>query len=376
MIDTIVITLTKDQFEITDPEAFTPSAAWANSHRSQRGMLSKQNPTRQELLKGIYKPRLTLAHRITKGTKREIILKIELSLPKLMFGNNFTELRFKDFQPIVNKLVATLQSMGIIATEQTIAHAQISAIHYSKNICLTDGSTPYHYINKIKEANIRLSLDTNETAYRNEGHSYKWHANYYEVAFYDKIRDLEKAQMGNKRAVEQDNELQLPLFKKLQKRRTKFEVLRMEVRLNKRVKIKQLFAKLNIKADLTLKKLFKPAIAKKILLHYLDELESKRPKLLDYKSTNGKALLTDLIFNNPNLGPKQILHLYGFKQALDIMSPRELRTMFAGYATRSWYRLIADANKIQLPRGHDHFKVVREQLTKFEPISLKLDSLR
>ena len=56
--------LTKDMFEITDPEAFTPSAAWAVSHKSQRGMLSKQNSLKSELLKGIYKPRLTLAHSV------------------------------------------------------------------------------------------------------------------------------------------------------------------------------------------------------------------------------------------------------------------------------------------------------------------------
>src|ERR1700733_2001142 len=372
MIDTIVITLTRDMFEITDPEAFTPSAAWAQSNKSQRGMLSKQNPLKQELLKGIYKPRLTLAHCINRATaKREIMLKIELSLPKLLFGNNFTELRFKDFSLVVNKLASVLESMGIITTAQTLAHASISAIHYSKNIYLTDGSIPYSYINKIKEANIRLSLDTNQTDYRNEGHSYKWHTNYYEVAFYDKIRDREKAKLSTKRAVEKDNELQLPLFKKLQKRTKKFEVLRIEVRLNRRTKIKKLLNELNIKTDLTFKKLFKPAISKKILLHYLDKLESKRPKLLDYRSTSGKALLVDLIFNNPNLGPRQILYLYGFKQALDHMTIRELRIMFSGYAARSWYRLIADANKIKLPAGHDHLKVIREQLVKFEPTILK-----
>lgn len=371
MIDTIVLTLTQDTFEIVDPEAFTPSAAWVFSNRSQRGMCSKQNPTKKDLLKGIYKPRLTLAHRVNSAGRREIVLKIELSLPKLLFGNNFAELRFKDFAAVAEQLVTALKTMGVITTLQTIIEAPVSAVHYSKNICLTDGSTPHYYINKIKEANITLSLDTNQTDYRNEGHSYKWHANSYEVAFYDKIRDLEKAQVSTKRAVEKDNELQISLFKKLQKRSTKFEVLRMEVRLNRRAKIKQLFTKLGIKTDLTFKKLFKPAISKKVLLHYFDEITNKRPKLLDYKAANSKALLTDLIFSNPDLGPRQILQLYGFKQALDAMNPRELRVMFARYSARSWYRLIADANKVQLSAGYDQFKSIKEQLIKFEPIKLK-----
>ena len=145
--------------------------------------------------------------------------------------------------------------------------------------------------------------------------------------------------------------------------------------LCRRTKIKQLFTKLGIKTDLTFKKLFKPAISKKVLLHYFDEVIQKRPKLLDYKTTNAKALLSDLIFNNPDLGPKQILQLYGFKQALDAMSPRELRVMFSRYSARSWYRLIADANNIKLPAGYDQFKVIKEQLVKFEPIKFKPNQL-
>ncbi|MDR3550587.1 MAG: hypothetical protein P4L31_04180 [Candidatus Babeliales bacterium] len=370
MIDTIVLALNKDMFQITDPEAFTPSAEWATSTRSQRGMQSKQNPLKKELLKGIYKPRLTLSHCFNQFGKRDIMLKIELSLPKLIFGNNFAELRFKDFGTIAQKLVATLQTMGIITTLETINQAHVSAVHYSKNICLTDGSTPNSYITKIKQANINLALDVNQTEYRNEGHSFKWHANYYEVAFYDKIRDMEKTKTSSKRAVERDNELQLTLFQKLQKRRTKFEVLRIEVRLNKRIKIQQLFKKLNIKAELTFKKLFKPAISKKVLLHYLDELESKRPKLIDYKAVNNKAFLRDLISNNPDLGPKQILQVYGLKQALNSMSIRELKTIFTKTNERSWYRFMAEANKVKLPSTQSPFKVIREQLVKFEPLKM------
>jgi hypothetical protein len=122
-------------------------------------------------------------------------------------------------------------------------------VHYSKNIPLIDDSTPYHFINKIKEANVQLSLDINQTNYRNSRHSYKWHSNYsYEVIFYDKFRDLEKAMQSEKRAIEKDNYVQLELFKDLQKKQMqkKLEILRMEVRLNKRQKIKTLFTKLGI----------------------------------------------------------------------------------------------------------------------------------
>ena len=157
-------------------------------------------------------------------------------MPKLFYGNNFEELKGKDLQPLLSKLSSSLDQMGVIVAPSHLARAPISAIHYSKNIALTDGSTPYHYINKIKEANIKLSLDVNQTDYRNEGHSYKWHCNSYEVVFYDKIKDLEKARQSDKRALEKDSTLQLNLFSSLHKKK-KLEILRMEVRLNMRQKI-------------------------------------------------------------------------------------------------------------------------------------------
>ena len=382
MIDTIVLSLTPDTYQISEPDKFKPSAhallaqnkeapAFAKASAGRRlhysSITSKQNTTKKELLNGIYKPHLTLAyHRGVHGAV-ELLLKVELSLPKLLYGNNFNELQYKDFKTITNKLAATLATMGVIVTPQVFAHAPVLAIHYSKNIPLTDGSTPYHYINKIKEANVRLSLDTNQTDYRNEGHSYKWHCNSYEVVFYDKIKDLEKAKQSSKRAIEKDNELQQHLFKTFQKRR-KLEFLRMEVRLNKRAKIKQLFKTLNIAADLTFKKLFKPAIAKKVLLHYLDQLERNRSPLLNFKAVDDKTFLAQISFDNPTITPKQAMMILGFKRALEAAPLRELKTIIGKNKPQSWHRLINDLKGITLPTMHNPFKEIRKCIEEFKVI--------
>ncbi len=369
MIDTVVLTLTTDMFHITDPNKFTPSARWAlfSNHQGSYGTYSRQNATAKELMMGIYKPRLTIGHRLNHFGVRVIMLRIEVSLPKLLLGTNFKELRYKDFAALVAKLVHVLEDMGIATTANILAHAPVSSVHYSKNIMLTDGSIPYSYINKIKEALAPLALDTNQTDYRNQGHSYKWHCNSYEIVFYDKIKELEKAKRGGKRALEKDNALHHKLRKKLQKR-FMLEVLRMEVRINKRQKMKQLFAKLGINVDLTFKKLFKPALSKKVLLHYLNEIERKRPPLLDYTITNDKKLFVDLLFNNPDLSPKQLIHMYGLRRLLSFFTQQELRNMLSRCSTRTWYRLMADANKVQLPGTQSPFKVIREQLVRFRPV--------
>jgi hypothetical protein len=369
MIDTIVLTLSDNAFTIIDPQKFEPSAIpfKNNDKQASRGLKCKQNPTKQELALGMYKPRLTLFSRLTPLQGYKTLLKIEFSAPKLLLGNNFEELTEQNFAQVIQKLIYLLSHMGIGTSAQALTSAPISAIHYAKNIPLTDGSTPYHYINKIKEANIKLSLDVNQTDFRNEGHSFKWHCNSYEIVFYDKIRDLEKAKQSDKRCMEKDSAMQLHLFDELHQR-TMLEILRMEVRLGKRTKIKQLLKKLGIESDLSFADLFKTSIARAVLLHYLDEIEARRPKLLDAQFANEKALLVALRYNNPHLTPRRILQLFGLKLALQTMSTRELRTMFGSYNNKGWYRLMADARELKLPKSPNPFAIIRNCLNTFDAL--------
>ncbi|MSU25804.1 MAG: hypothetical protein EXS44_00880 [Candidatus Levybacteria bacterium] len=357
--------LDKTMFWITDVNLFQKER-----QNATRGYFTLvQNPSKSELLNGIYQPRLTLTKRFNVSGVFGATLSIELSLPKLLYKNNFDELQDGDFITIADLLREVLKTMGVKIFTHVLITAPVSAIHYSKNVPLTDGSTPHYLISKIKEANISLALDVNQTDYRNDGHSYKWHSNSYEVAFYDKIKDLEMAKKSDKRAIEKDNALQLNLFDRITERK-KLEVLRMEVRLNNRQKMKQLFKTLAIEKELTFQNLFSQNISQQVLLHYLSELEKQRPKLLDYSVSNPKALLADLIINNSKQKPLKILQAFGLKQALGTITPRELRAMFSKYTDRSWYRLFAEAKTIQLPITKSPFDVVRKNLTSFEPLKL------
>jgi hypothetical protein len=298
-----------------------------------------------------------------------IPLRVEFSAPKLLFGNNFDEIVEADFEMVVVVLGEKLSQMGIETKQEVVRQAPVSAIHYSKNIPLIDGSTPYYYIRKMRQANISFWIDVNQTDFRNDGYSYKWHCNSYEVSFYDKIHDLESSIKSEKRAIERANVIQLSIFDQLEKRR-QFEVLRMETRLNKRQKMKQLFQSLGIETDLTFKVLFNQKTSQKVLLHYLDLLETQRPALLDYKAENPRDILASLIINNPSMKKNRILCLYGLKIALDTITLRELRVMFSKSNSRSWYRLMSEAKNVKLPVTISPFKIIRDDLTKFEPLRL------
>lgn len=375
MIDTIVLTLKEGMFIINDHTKFSPSTEGlfnpSGYYRlgSRSNMVCKQNPTPSELKNGIYKPRLTVTKRINRYGNFEVMMKIEFSIPKLLFGNNFDEIEEADFQQVVQTLKIKLREMGVLIFEYRLAKAPISAIHYSKNIPLTDYTTPYTYIELLSKANINQRLDLNQTDFRNEGHSLKYRANSFEIVFYDKLSDLNKAKTSEKRAEEQDNTIQLNLFDNIVIQKP-FEVLRMEVRLNRKQKLIQMLKKLGIEQEPTFQLLFSKDIAKKVLLHYIDEIEASYPALLSYEYTNSKDFLWSFMFNNPKAGIRKAIQMLGLRVAFAEVGIREFREITKRFGKNSWYRLNSELNSLVYPQKEDVFSVLKTVIETFKPLKL------
>jgi len=374
MIDTIVLTLKPDLFAITDHDKFDPSTKGlfeAPYYRLGRraNFACFQNPSKEELKKGIYKPRLTVTKRV--GQNAFIItLKIEFSIPKLLFGNNFDEVEENNFAEVISVLQKRLQEMGVLVFRNILENAPVSAVHYSKNITLTDYSTPYGILKELAKINLNLKLDLNQTDFRNEGHSLKFRANSFEIALYDKRKDLQKAKISEKRAIESDNVLQFELFDQW-KPKDPFEVLRMEIRLNQRVKIKQILEKLNIKSDLTFSSLFNQATAQKVLLFYLTQMKSGYA-LLAYRSKSIKDFIVDFKINNPKTKIRKMLQILALKTAIEEMGIREFRETTKPYGRHNWDRLKSDLSIYRFPEGSlAPLKTMQESLTEFKPLRLK-----
>lgn len=199
MIDTIVLTLPEGQFRILDYDKFTPSARGFFEppfyKLGKSGMIRCiQNPTTGDKRCGRYRPRLTLTKRMMGG-RPSVSLRIECSIPKLLYGNNFAEITHEDQLQIRtgdrtffdNQLAKTMGLFFAHSSENSV----LSIIHYSKNIILPKHITSSMIISELGKLNLTKRLDLNKTDYRNEGHAVRFHANSYEVVFYDKIKDLE-----------------------------------------------------------------------------------------------------------------------------------------------------------------------------------------
>jgi len=376
MIDTIVLMLKQNMYTILEPDKFSPSTRGltdptAGYYRlgSRSNINCKQNPTPNELKRGIYKPRLTVTKRMNREGNFEIPLKIEFSVPKLIYGNNFEELTDDDFSNVIQKLKTILRDMGVYILEQHLVNAPVSSVHYSKNIVLTDHSTPYTYLSQLTKLNINKKLDTNRTDFRNEGHSFKYRANTFEIVFYDKIRDLKRAKMSEKRAEENDNALQLGLFDILRQRKP-YEVLRVEIRLNRRQKINQILKKAGKVIEPTFINIFNQETAKTVLLYYIKEVEEAYPPLLIYQYDSPKKFFENLLIANPEIKLTQALELTAFRALLDEIGVREYRQMTKRYGDYYWYSLNSKMKRLKQTDEVGVFSLLRDEITKFEPLRL------
>lgn len=372
MIDTVALTLS-NSFWIHDHSKFNPSTAGLFGEpyypTGKNGYVKcVQNPTSAELQNGVYKPRLTAVRRM--GTKVPITtLRIEFSIPKLIFGNNFDEVSERDFQKVVDQLKTRLHEMGVYVPLHLLMDAPVSAIHYSKNIPLTDYSTPSNLLKELSKADLNQKLDLNQTDFRNGGHSLKFRANSFEIVLYDKIKDLAKGKHSEKRAIEWDYTIQEELFAAFKPKKP-FEVLRFEVRLGNRAKIKALLKKLNLSCGATFKELFREQVSKTILEAYYQEIVGNYA-LLPSKPNSWRDFLLSLRTQHPRLKPRKILQLAGMAAVCQELGIREFREAIGSYGSHHWPRLKKDLLTYAPNSGISQpFSVIGTALQEFRPLKL------
>lgn len=376
MIDTIAILLKQNEFKIIEHSKFNPSTEGLYSSYTRGVRRYIQNPSKKDYLQGIYRPRLTIYKRPFEGVSR-ITMRVEFSAPKLLLGNNFEELEDEDFRKLCTSLVMLLGEMGVVVSRKVLQNASLSAIHYSKNIFLD--STPCSTaISEIKKAKPLARMDTNQTDYRNGGHSYKFHTNTFELAFYDKVADLKQAKTSKKRAEEKQNALQLDLFEPLEQQR--MNVLRIEARLTGKQKIKQTLEKIGLpeSEEITFEKLFKKSIAQKILLQVMEELEKGlfiKEMAVDFD--NPLQTFKELLFANKGKHKKRMTELFSLITFIKQSGFEETRKAYGNTyqgkkGNQRWSRdmkAIRELKKVKtLPVPI--FREIRRYLEAFESITL------
>ena len=364
MLDTVALLIPKEDFQISYYDAFTPSAKGLYEVPFYKGACIKciQCPTKSDIRTGIYKPKLTLIKRVVNGGY-SIGLKVEFSVTKLLFGNNFEELENTDFEAVLLKLQEILATMGVLIEVETLQNAKVCCVHFGKNVILDEAPSNL-IINTIRKLNISKRLDAGNTDYRNDGQAIRFHANSYELTFYDKVKDLEQSKISEKRAIECDNEFNFDFFNVAELACK--EVLRMEVRLNTARKLKEVLAKVGYElTSPTFSDIFNKELAKQVLMYFWNIcIKPSLPTLILAEQT-----AHDIYYQAKSIGMNdyKALQVVG---ALNMIKAEGFRPLRNALSNHSYYRVKAEFDKFEQTGSYlyDVFKQIRRDLVEMQSL--------
>jgi len=309
-----------------------------------------------------YMPRLTLHRRPAKTMGVVYQLTIEFSAPKMLHKNNFDELTEADFEPLLSALQEKLLELtGYRFFKNQFAQADIGSWHPSKNIVFLDYTSCQTILNTIGKLDISRTYDLQHTNFR-DGHVVHIHCNSLDIAFYDKLADLRKAKLSEKRAFEKDNGIQMNLLEPLQEIKP-IEVLRYEVRLVGKSAVKRAFPEIE---NRTFEGLFKKQLCQDFLLAHWRRLISS-VDMLSLDSRHPYELLQNYLIDNPDAKPQAALAAVAGLLINGQEGVRSLRNLLdARYDKDAWYRV---KKLFKSPQAHrfTHFQHVEETLERFTP---------
>lgn len=312
----------------------------------------------------------------------EIVITIH-SVPKLIFGNNFEEIKPSDKEKFLLTLSQRLWQAGISVSEEAIRQAPPSVFHLCKNIFLPKDIPIRSVLSDLAHTDMGKAYDTTEDIHRkrdkNGSKVVHLRCGSREWCFYDKADDARqpKSKRQDKTRTSYEQELlSSPAFENL-------EVFRFEYRLNKVQTIKsELHGLLNktYQDKITVEDLFTEGLWKEVLTKAWSNL-IKRPEnqlaLLSYN--NPLDLLLQILRNakkenNNAHSQNKALITYGLAQAIKDHGAKtvkdELNKTWANKDNRLVEKLeIATelVKNIPVSQGISH---ISKELERFEFINL------
>lgn len=290
-------------------------------------------------------------------------LTVKFSAPKMLFGENVSELDKGDFRKLLRELKATLFRMGIKINLKYLANADVLTIHPSKNLMLNQKYEPVDILMELKKVKVDLRRhDIDIKNYRNGGETLQFYNSNSTVVFYDKIADLTKPMV---RSIDRDKPKLMPGIMDQ-------KILRYEVRLNDRKKINQVLSLIGGEQNIKLKDIFYSNICQEILIKYWNDFFGENN--ISHKA--GGNPITELgIITKPinKIRIKESIYRLGLKYLLSNEDGYmgAIKTLSRQYKPSSVKVVKQDMDLLSniLPSTHNQFMAdIETELARFKPV--------
>ena len=341
MIDTIQFTLPEGSYKIIE-DNFQPSYEVLN-HKVFY-MKGKRLFPEIEMSgnKRFYYPKVSLYEETKKGQKRIINMKVEVSVAKMINGNNLFSIRETDKDIFIKNLLTTLKIMGVETTYKDIEKGMCTKGHFAVNIIVP--VSPEVIIEDMARAIIPAKTDCAKDRFSNGGYCLHYHLKRKEVAIYDKFTEI----LANKpkQSVCADNTLKTISESEIEDyQRNGVYVLRFEARFNKKLELWQAFGKYTQVQDL-----FNDNKIKEIIYKKWCEIKESMYKLPKEKLT-AQELFEDIICKNPKVKIAKIERLLGYCLILREKGGVSLRKQLKKHLTEvKVRRIMKEIKGLKIPK--------------------------
>lgn len=296
------------------------------------------NVSASERQVGVYRPSFTYCQNPPGTNKPRHVLYVKLSVPKLIFGNNLQEATEAHRSEVVYRIQQELERIGLKLSTEQIRKTELTKLDIAKNVPFWNHTSASQVIKDIATTDLSAVYDVARQDFRNGGKSWRLHTSIEEVVVYDKIYDLGRSRISDKRSLEDDNYVQHDLFEKLVQH-SGLSIVRIEVRLNGKRKIRNTLTRAGIaNSSLRFEDLFSTDVSRRLLIYEWSAILSRIPKIpLLGDSPDG---LFERILQDRSLSPLKALAKLGMLWLLSVSDTKYVRNLFdERYGTHAWGKI-------------------------------------
>jgi len=247
-MDTVVIKIYgPNKFKLLDRSQFVPEVtkrAYKDLSPTERSLHPSRTYLRHFVLrpknlhdyKDDYLPKVEIFENLTEDRKDiRYVMKIEFSVPKLLYGNSVLEVVEKDKDRVLIELKAALAKVNIIVETEHLTKATLTAVHLCKNVPLPRTIKMREILNDLERIDINKVYDVTGKKFKNGGRVLNIYSGTIEHVFYDKIEDSIRPK--NKRSDKAHIDLERDFTEKHNLRDR--EIFRYEYRIKKGQTVKR-----------------------------------------------------------------------------------------------------------------------------------------
>lgn len=321
-----------------------------------------------------YLPKVCAYKQPSLDSSISLLLSVEFSIGKLLYGNNIETPRKEDFDELIDTLYNKLRLMDICVSRDTLKHAQISRLDVSKVINTSNCLSSYTIISSLEKVPVPQNLQHGRSSFLNNGKQFTINTDQWRLSVYDKIAEIahETATVPVRMATGMLIK-EMPLLEALRYKGIK-HLLRIEYQIVTPKQLRKCLKETNHDSqDISFQNIYDENIATDILSHCWNKYIVPHISTCTIARTQKRSLVDKA--QAKNISINRLCQLLGYKELLKLENAYSaLSNIYANATPRVFLKEVEKtANKLELDKTsiNKTLKYISEQINSVAGFRLR-----